>query len=200
MTEFKDGKSNKAFCNLCEKDSGKSKVVVSRGNPFARFMLIGEAPGTKENILGKPFVGRSGKNLDNFLEDAGFSPSNDVFICNVVKCKPPKNRRPSKLELLASLPWLHQQICLVDPWVIALAGATALEALLGNKGAITDLRGKWQRWEGRLVMPLFHPAYLLRNPSNAPGSPKALTKLDFLEISNKLKSLEHEIVMPGFNT
>ena len=161
--------------------------MVSRGNPSARFMLIGEAPGAMEDALGKPFVGRSGKLLDVLLNDVGINPDRDVFICNVVKCRPPKNRRPTKDELLLSLPWLDQQIQLVDPWVIALAGSTAVDAVLGLKDKISSLRGNWQSWQGRMMMPLFHPSFLLRNPSRVEGTPLSLTLQDLLEVKKRLK-------------
>jgi DNA polymerase len=150
-------------------------------------MLIGEAPGAMEDAFGKPFVGRSGKLLDVLLNDVGINPDRDVFICNVVKCRPPKNRRPTKDELLLSLPWLDQQIQLVDPWVIALAGSTAVDAVLGLKDKISSLRGNWQSWQGRMVMPLFHPSFLLRNPSRVEGTPLSLTLQDLLEVKKRLK-------------
>lgn len=152
-------------------------------------MIIGEAPGAKEDELGLPFVGRSGKLLDQLLEKAGFDIQKDIYICNVIKCRPPNNRKPTKSEIDASMPWLRQQILLVDPKVIALTGATALHAVLRIKEPITQLRGKWLYWEGRAVMPLFHPSYLLRNPSTKINSPKFNTISDLVEIQNKLKSL-----------
>ncbi|WP_320667895.1 uracil-DNA glycosylase [Prochlorococcus sp. MIT 1307] len=184
------------LCDCCGCNQSSTQVVVSRGNPGARFMLIGEAPGAREDALGEPFVGRSGKVLDQMLINVGINPSKDVFICNAVKCRPPKNRRPSKAELLSSLPWLKQQIKLVDPLVIALAGSTAVEAVLGVKEKITSLRGVWQTWEGRMVMPLFHPSYLLRNPSKVEGAPISLTRGDLLEVKNKLKEFQKAIAMP----
>ena len=167
-----------------------NKIVVSRGNPFAELMIIGEAPGAKEEELGKPFVGRSGKLLDQLLQNAGIDISLDVYFCNVVKCRPPKNRRPTKTEIQENLPWLYQQIKLVNPKIIGLVGATALEAILKNKSPISILRGKWIDWDGRLVMPIFHPAYLLRNQSKVEGAPMSLTKSDFLKIKEKIDTLK----------
>ena len=171
--------------------SGNSinKMVVARGNPQAPLMVIGEAPGAKEEELGKPFVGRSGKLLDKLLQKAGIDINLDVYFCNVVKCRPPNNRRPTKSEINENLPWLHQQINLVDPKVIVLVGATALEALLKIKSPISILRGKWINWEGRLVMPVFHPSYLLRNPSKEEGNPMSFTKSDFSKIKEKIDCL-----------
>ena len=153
-------------------------------------MIIGEAPGARENQHGKPFVGRSGRLLDQMLVSAGFDLYKDVYLCNLVKTRPPQNRRPTKKEIRACFPWLHQQVELVDPFVIALAGSTACESFLDKKMPITNIRGTWLKWQGRLVMPLFHPSYLLRNPSEIDQSPKSLTKNDLLTIHNKLKTIK----------
>ena len=166
-----------------------NKIVVSRGNPFAKLMIIGEAPGAKEEEIGEPFVGRSGKLLDKLLQNAGIDINQDVYFCNVVKCRPPQNRRPTKIEIQENLPWLYQQIKLVNPSVIVLVGATALEAILKIKSPISILRGEWIDWEGKLVMPVFHPSYLLRNPSKEEGKPMSLTKSDFLKIKEKIDFL-----------
>ena len=173
-------------CASCEAKENLGSIVVSRGNPFAKLMIVGEAPGAMEEKLGQPFVGRSGKLLDNLLLKAGIDSQKDVYISNVVKCRPPNNRRPTKVEVQASLPWLMQQIVLVDPYVIILAGSTAVESVLGVKKSISSLRGSWQNWEGRFVMPLFHPSYLLRNPSKEEGTPLSLTLSDLFKVSQKL--------------
>ena len=193
----KNLKNSEPLCNCCGLNQTSTQVVVSRGNPTSRLMVIGEAPGAREDAFGEPFVGRSGRMLDGLLEDVGINPLEDVFICNAVKCRPPKNRRPSKLEIRSSFPWLNQQIQLVDPWVIALAGSTAVEVLLGrSKDKITSLRGVWHYWEGRMVMPLFHPSYLLRNPSRVEGGPIALTRGDLLEVQNRLKEFHKASTVP----
>ena len=166
------------------------KIVVGRGNLDAQIVVIGEAPGAKEEELGKPFVGRSGKLLDQLLRNAGFDIRQDVYFCNVIKCRPPKNRRPTKSEIQENLPWLIQQIKLVNPKIIVLVGATASETILKNKCPISIIRGKWIDWEGRLVMPIFHPAYLLRNQSKEEGTPMSLTKSDFLKIKEKIDTLK----------
>ena len=180
----------KGFGEVCNSINPLNKIVVARGNPQARLMIIGEAPGAKEEDVGKPFVGRSGKLLDKLLENAGIDINLDVYFCNVVKCRPPKNRRPTKTEIQENLPWLYQQIKLVNPEIILLVGATALEAILKNKSPISILRGKWINWDGRLVMPIFHPAYLLRNQSKEEGTPMSLTKSDFLKIKEKIDTLK----------
>ena len=173
--------------NLCKPIN---KIVVSRGNPKAQIVIIGEAPGAKEEEIGKPFVGRSGKFLDQLLQNVGFDIRQDVYFCNVIKCRPPKNRRPTKAEIQENLPWLYQQIKLVKPEIIVLVGATALEAILKINSPISILRGKWINWKGRLVMPIFHPAYLLRNQSKEAGTPMSLTKSDFLKIKEKIDTLK----------
>tara|TARA_Y100001968_G_C18973644_1_gene533462 strand:- start:31 stop:630 length:600 start_codon:yes stop_codon:yes gene_type:complete len=178
--------AEKIICSSCSLEEWQPQVVVSRGNFRARLMIIGEAPGANEDKLGEPFVGRSGKLLNKLLESAGIDFQEDVYICNVVKCRPPKNRRPTKAEIQLNIPWLNQQIKIIDPIIIILVGSTALEAVLGIKEAISSVRGTWQNWEGRLVMPMFHPSYLLRNPSQEKGSPKDLTLSDLLKVREEL--------------
>ena len=182
-------------CEFCESNIQISKIVVSRGNPRSRLMLIGEAPGAKEDLNEQPFVGRSGKLLDRLLKDVGINSNEDAYFCNVVKCRPPKNRKPSRVEINSAKPWLYQQILLVDPWIIVLIGATAIESLLGKNGSISDLRGRWQTWDNRLVMPIFHPSYLLRNPSKSEGKPFSLTVSDMKKVRNKLD--EFNIIATG---
>ena len=181
--------SDKNVSKVSDLNNSINKIVVSRGNPFAKLMIIGEAPGAKEEEIGEPFVGRSGKLLDKLLQNAGIDINQDVYFCNVVKCRPPKNRRPTKIEIQENLPWLYQQIKLVNPSVIVLVGATALESILKIKSRISILRGEWIDWEGKLVMPVFHPSYLLRNPSKEEGKPMSLTKSDFLKIKEKIDFL-----------
>jgi len=181
--------SNKDVSKVSDLSNSINKIVVSRGNPFAKLMIIGEAPGAKEEEIGEPFVGRSGKLLDKLLQNAGIDINQDVYFCNVVKCRPPQNRRPTKIEIQENLPWLYQQIKLVNPRVIVLVGATALEAILKIKSRISSFRGKWIDWEDKLVMPVFHPSYLLRNPSKEEGKPMSLTKADFLKIKEKIDFL-----------
>jgi DNA polymerase len=139
-------------------------------------------------------VGRSGQLLDQLLAEAGFDRSRDVYLCNVVKCRPPDNRRPRAAELAACRPWLEQQIAWVDPPLIGLLGATALAGVVGVKSGMTQLRGQWLAGEGpllggRLLMPLFHPSYLLRNPSLAEGKPKWLTREDLRGAATRLRQL-----------
>ena len=181
-------------CRRCSLGTSRLNVVVSRGNPRARLMVIGEGPGAQEDEQGQPFVGRSGQLLDRMLESVGIDSNRDAYVCNIVKCRPPENRKPTALEMAACRPWLEQQIALVDPPVILLAGATAVEGMLGIKGGITKLRGQWRRGEGgslegRWLMPILHPSYLLRNASKERGSPKWLTWHDLQDVQRRLAQL-----------
>jgi DNA polymerase len=182
-------------CRRCPLAEGRQQVVVSRGNPQAPLMVIGEGPGAQEDAQGLPFVGRAGQLLDQMLASVGLDSNQEAYICNVVKCRPPENRKPTPEEMAACRPWLLEQIALVDPAVIVLAGATAMEGVLGIKGGITRLRGQWQQGsgeglEGRWLMPIFHPSYLLRNASREKGSPKWHTWQDLQELKRRLASLE----------
>jgi DNA polymerase len=170
-----------------------TKMVIYRGSPEARLMIIGEAPGTEEDRLGKPFVGPAGRLLDQILESVGFDPNQDAFITNAVFRLPPGEdgksfRKPTLDEIRYYKPYLLELIRLVDPLILLLAGNAAIESLLEETG-ITRLRGTWFEWHGRWVMPIFHPAYLLRNPARGPGSPKALTWQDIREVRQKYDQL-----------
>ncbi len=182
-------------CRACGLASARTQVVVARGNPSARLMLIGEAPGAQEDAAGEPFVGRSGQLLDQLLAAAGVDGARQAYVCNVVKCRPPGNRRPSPAEMAACRPWLEQQIQLVNPALILLVGATALQAVLGIRRGITQLRGQWlqdrrRQLRNRLLMPLLHPSYLLRHPGTGLGSPRWLTAQDLEEVRRCLYELE----------
>lgn len=178
-------------CHRCGLADSRQHVVVSRGNPSARLLLIGEAPGAQEDASGVPFVGRAGQLLDRMLASVDLDPGRDAYICNVIKCRPPDNRRPTPAEIAACRPFLLRQIALVNPALILLVGATALEGVLGIRGGITRLRGQWREGsgealEGRWLMPIFHPSYLLRNASREEGSPKWHTWQDLKEVKRRL--------------
>ncbi|WP_370523111.1 uracil-DNA glycosylase [Synechococcus sp. HK01-R] len=173
-------------CTACELSGSRNRVVVSRGASTASLMLIGEAPGATEDQQGRPFVGRSGRLLDQLLIEAGLDPERDLYVCNALKCRPPGNRKPKRGELEACRPWLEQQITLVNPSVVCLLGATALAAVLDLRDPISGLRGRWIERDGRRWMPLFHPSYLLRNPSRDPGGPFALTLSDLRQVRARL--------------
>jgi DNA polymerase len=224
-------------CRRCGLAATRQQVVVGRGNPNARLLLVGEAPGAEEEACGQPFVGRSGRLLEAMLAAAGLDSDRDLYIANVIKCRPPGNRKPSRAEIEACRPWLERQIAMVRPQLVLLVGATALEALLGIRGGITRLRGQWfhleanqgtdqpppdqppssqpaqrrrppgpplqnqpppsprspLRWPeqgegGIALMPLLHPSYLLRNPSETEGSPRWLTQADLAAVRQRLGS------------
>ena len=170
-----------------------TNVVVSRGNPNAKLLIIGEAPGPEENVRGKPFVGRAGQMLDKVLESAHFDPEQDVYITNSVFRMPPGEdgkafRKPTDAEIDYYRPFVFEVIRLIDPLVILLTGNVASQSVLRKTG-ITSLHGKWNQVEGRWVMPIFHPSYLLRNPSREPGSPKAQMWEDIREVRRKYDEL-----------
>jgi uracil-DNA glycosylase len=173
-------------------DAG-TNVVISRGNPQAKLLIIGEAPGPEENVKGKPFVGRAGQMLDKILQAANFDPEKDVYITNSVFRMPPGEdgkpfRKPTTEEIDYYRPYVFEIIRLVDPLVILLTGNVACQSVL-NKTGITSLRGKWTEMDGRWIMPIFHPSYLLRVPVKGAGSPKALMWDDIREVRRKYDQL-----------
>jgi uracil-DNA glycosylase len=173
-------------------DAG-TNIVVSRGNPNAKLLIIGEAPGPEENVRGKPFVGRAGQMLDKVLQSANFDPEKDVYITNSVFRMPPGTdgkpfRKPTDQEIEYYRPYVFEIIRLVNPRVILLTGNVASQSVLRKTG-ITSLRGKWTQMGEYWVMPIFHPSYLLRNPDRSPGSPKALMWEDIREVRKKYDEL-----------
>lgn len=151
-------------CTRCELHQQRTRTVFGTGNPYAELMVIGEGPGEEEDRQGLPFVGKSGQLLDKILGAAGFSRQENVFIANIVKCRPPGNREPSPEERSTCLPFLLLQIELIRPSIIILLGSTALKGLIDPDGKITQVRGKWMEWNEYHVMPTYHPSALLRNP------------------------------------
>ena len=146
-------------CGLCE---GRQQIVFGDGNPDADLMFIGEGPGEQEDSQGLPFVGRAGELLTSMIEKGLQVARSDVYICNIVKCRPPNNRTPLPAEVAACKPFLDGQINAVRPKAIVALGKPATSLLLGRDVAITRLRGTWQEYRGIPVMPTFHPAYVLR--------------------------------------
>ncbi|HVI42757.1 MAG TPA: uracil-DNA glycosylase [Anaerovoracaceae bacterium] len=170
-----------AACTSCELHKTRIKSVFSRGNPDSKIVFVGEAPGADENEQGLPFVGRAGKLLDAMIGAMGFN-RDDIYVCNICKCRPPDNRKPLPDEMSACKPFLTQQLDIVQPKVIVALGATAVEGLLGPGLGITKRRGNWGIYNGIKVMPTFHPSYLLRNPSA-----KDIVKLDLQAVLSYLK-------------
>ena len=160
-------------CARCALSASRTQIVVDRGNSSARVLFIGEAPGEKEDLTGRAFVGRSGRLLDSMLKEAGFDTERDALIVNVAKCRPPKNRAPSKEEAGACRPFLKKQIDLVQPRLIALLGKTALTHILPEKKDLSMAEQAGRRFQhpdypGTDLMVLFHPAYILRDPRKKP--------------------------------
>ncbi|MFW5805510.1 MAG: uracil-DNA glycosylase [Bacteroidales bacterium] len=152
-------------CTKCRLSKTRNKPVFGQGPPDAKIVIIGEGPGADEDKKGLPFVGRSGQLLDKILTACNFSREKHVFIGNIVKCRPPENRTPKPDEKEACLPYLMKQIDMIDPPIVILLGGTALKGLIDPDAKITQMRGKWIEWNGRIVMPTFHPSALLRTPA-----------------------------------
>lgn len=150
-------------CTRCKLHKGRHKIVFGDGNPKAELMFVGEGPGADEDAQGLPFVGRAGKLLTQMIEAMGLQRK-DVYICNVVKCRPPENRAPEPAEVATCSPYLLRQIDTIQPKVIVCLGAVAAKTLLQTTRGISQFRGQWLEWRGHKLMATYHPAYLLRNP------------------------------------
>jgi uracil-DNA glycosylase family 4 len=153
-------------CRRCKLCKGRKNIVFGVGNPNARLMFVGEGPGEDEDMQGEPFVGKAGALLTDIITKGMGLARSDVYIANVVKCRPPNNRDPEPDEIVACEPFLKRQVALVGPEVIVSLGKFATQVLLGDRTPISRRRGQWHQYEGRPLMPTFHPAYLLRTPSD----------------------------------
>ncbi len=151
-------------CTRCKLHTTRNKIVFGDGNANAQLMFVGEGPGRDEDLQGLPFVGRAGKLLTQMIEAMGLQRK-DVYIANVVKCRPPENRTPERDEVSECSPFLHRQIDTIAPKVIVCLGSVAAQTLLGTNRGISGFRGEWLDFRGRKLMATYHPAYLLRNPS-----------------------------------
>jgi uracil-DNA glycosylase family 4 len=178
-------------CRACGLRDGATQVVFGEGHPEARIVFVGEGPGADEDKQGRPFVGRAGQLLDRMIAAMGMSRFQDVYILNVVKCRPPGNRTPTPEEWDACHPHLERQLEILDPVIVVLLGSTALKALLGPTLRITQMRGQWIERQGRWWMPTYHPAALLRNPSL-----KRETWDDLKRVVDKYR----ELVNPGHDS
>ena len=152
-------------CHKCQLDQSRIHVVFGTGNQKADLMFVGEAPGAEEDRTGKPFVGRAGQLLTKIIQSTGLT-RDDVYIANVLKCRPPGNRNPKSNEIERCEPYLLRQIDLIEPKVICALGTFAAQILLRTDERISKLRGNFYNYHGTKVMPTYHPAYLLRNPEN----------------------------------
>jgi DNA polymerase len=182
-------------CTNCELHSTRNKVVFSDGPVPCNILFIGEAPGADEDEQGIPFVGRAGKLLTQMLLSVGLKRPTDVYICNTLKCRPPGNRTPAPKEIEACLTYLVSQVSAVQPKIIVLLGSPAMKTILNPIEGITRVRGQWHNLRVNYqedpvrVMTVFHPSYLLRNPSHKEGSPKWLTWQDLKAIRKELDLL-----------
>ncbi len=174
-------------CQRCKLSKGRTHIVFGEGNANARIMFIGEAPGREEDLQARPFVGDAGQLLTRLIERMGFKRE-DVYIANIVKCRPPMNRDPQDDEMSTCFPFLDRQIDIISPEVIVSLGKISAYMLMGVKGpiskfSITKVRGRFYEYKGIPVMPTFHPAYLLRNPKD-----KWLTWEDAQAVLKKLRN------------
>jgi DNA polymerase len=151
-------------CRRCKLHRKRNHIVFADGNPKAELVFVGEGPGADEDATGIPFVGRAGKLLTQMIQAMGLQRE-DVYICNVVKCRPPENRQPDPEEVTTCSPYLVRQLEVVNPKVIVCLGATAAQTLLETTTGISKFRGQWQDFRGRKLLATYHPAYLLRNPA-----------------------------------
>jgi uracil-DNA glycosylase len=171
-------------CRRCKLWPGRTHLVFGVGNPKAKLMFIGEGPGRDEDLQGEPFVGRAGQLLTDIITKGMGFRREDVYIANVVKCRPPENRNPEPDEVASCEPFLKKQIDLVRPEIIVALGKFAVQTLLQTKAPITKLRGNWHSYHGIKLMPTFHPAYLLRNPADK--------KLVWQDIKKVMKEMRGE--------
>lgn len=180
-------------CEACPLHISRTNVVVGEGSLDSILMFIGEGPGEEEDKTGRPFVGRAGQLLTKILESVNINRE-EVYITNIVKCRPPKNRTPTKNEAKACFHFLIAQIEIINPKIIVTLGGPALNTLLNANYSITKMRGKLIDWKGGIkIFPMFHPSFLLRNQSKAPGSPKYLTWEDVKRLKEMYDKLKGEV-------
>ena len=169
-------------CHRCRLASGRHSIVFGQGNPHAELVFVGEGPGADEDAQGLPFVGRAGRLLNKMIELAGMKRE-EVYICNIVKCRPPNNRTPLPDEIETCSPFLLRQIRTIKPRLVCCLGAPAVKTLLGVREGITKIRGRFYDFQGTKALPTFHPAYILRNPRE-----EKILREDFQKIVEFLKS------------
>jgi uracil-DNA glycosylase family 4 len=157
-------RENLGDCTRCRLHKQRNNIVFGAGNPRAELVFVGEGPGHDEDLQGLPFVGRAGKLLTQMIEAMGLARE-DVYICNVVKCRPPENRKPENDEVATCSPYLFRQLDVIAPKAIVCLGATAAQALLKTQDPISRFRGNWFEYRNTKLMATYHPAYLLRNPA-----------------------------------
>jgi len=178
-------KSLTSQCQLCKLCTSRTNVVFGEGTNQARVVFVGEGPGQKEDEQGRPFVGRAGAELTVAIEKCLHLSREEVYICNVVKCRPPKNRNPEDDEIKQCLPYLHRQLEIINPEVIVTLGNVPKKSLTGIEEGITKVRGDWVDWRGIPVMLTYHPAYILRSPDKS----RPLFEQDLIKVANRLEAL-----------
>ena len=184
MLSFEKLESECKSCKKCPLHETRTNVVFGVGNVNAEVMFIGEGPGENEDLRGEPFVGRGGKLLDDMLEMIDLSRSLNVFIANIVKCRPPNNRDPHNSEREACSPWLLSQISLINPKIIVCLGRIAATEIIDKDFKITRDHGKWYDKQGKKMMALYHPAALLRDPNKRPE-----TFVDLKELKRMIQDI-----------
>ena len=172
---------NCTACRLCE---GRTKVVFGAGNPNAKVMVIGEGPGREEDLRGEPFVGRSGQLMDKMLAHVGLTREKNIFIANMVKCRPPENRDPRPDEVEVCIQYLRNQVALIRPKIIVCMGRVAAISLIDPNFKVTQQHGQFIEKNGVLMMGTYHPAALLRSPSNKPAALQ-----DMLNLQQKIMEI-----------
>ena len=175
-------------CTACDLCSTRTKTVFGQGNMMSSIVFVGEGPGAEEDEQGVAFVGNAGKLLTRILQSVGIERE-EIFITNIVKCRPPQNRTPEAKEMMACTSFLEAQLALLRPKIIVSLGNTPAKWLLKTSEGITSLRGRWFPWRGIDLFPIFHPSYLLRNDSKKKGSPKDLTWQDVNALRKKIDDL-----------
>jgi DNA polymerase len=185
-TELEERVKNCKECKLCET---RTNTVFGQGNRDSGVVLIGEGPGEDEDLQGLAFVGKAGQLLTQILE-AGKISREDVFIMNIVKCRPPENRTPTAEEMAKCSQHLESQLALLRPKIVVCLGNTPMKWLLQTTEGISKMRGKWFDWRGVKLMPMFHPSYLLRNQSRTEGSPKYQTWMDVQALKKSIEDMD----------
>ncbi len=173
-------------CTMCPLHQGRTRVVMGEGNPHSPLMIVGEGPGADEDRQGRPFIGKAGQLLNKILAAAEI-PREDIYITNIVKCRPPGNRTPHNEEMDTCISILRQQYVLIHPKIIVTLGSAPTRALIAPSARITRVRGKWVEKKGVRFLPSYHPSYLLRNPSA-----KKEAWIDFQQIRDAYKELLQE--------
>lgn len=185
---FKQLKSDCSKCQLCPLSSGRTNLVFGVGNEAADILFVGEGPGENEDLQGEPFVGKAGKLLDKYLNVIGLDRNKNIYIANIVKCRPPKNRDPLREEQDLCIDWLRHQTRLIKPKIIVCLGRIAAQKMISEDFKVTKQHGKFFQKGNILFMGTFHPAALLRNPENKPDA-----LADFQNLRDKIKELSIEI-------